>query len=87
MDIRIVFKKSAFKHGATEEDIRWAFNTAKYDKLVEGYDNKYLLIGFNRSGNMIEVIYSDLGENTASVFHAMNCRKALLPLLGLKGGL
>jgi len=82
MDIRIVFKKSAFKHGVTEDDIRWAFNTAKYDKLVEGYDNKYLLIGFNRSGNLIEVIYSDLGENTASVFHAMKCRKALRALLG-----
>ena len=81
MDIKIVCKQSAFKHGVTEEDIRWAFNTAKYDKLIEGYENKYLLIGFNTQGNLIEIIYSDLGENLASVFHAMRCRKALLSLL------
>ena len=81
MDIRIIYKQSAFKHKITEEDIQWAFNSAKYDRLVEGYDNKYLLIGFDRNGNLIEIIYSDLGENTASAFHAMKCRKALLSLL------
>jgi len=29
-------------------------------------------------------MYNDLGENTASVFHAMNCRKELLSLLPLQ---
>jgi len=81
MSIRIVFKNSAFKHRITEDDIRWAFNTAKYDALVEGFDNKYLLIDFNTKGNLIEVMYSDLGDSTASVFHAMRCRKELLLLL------
>ncbi|MCL2442407.1 MAG: hypothetical protein FWD13_02960 [Treponema sp.] len=81
MDIKIIFKKSAFKHGESKEDIRWAFNTAKYDNLIEGFNNKYLLIGFNTKGNLIEVIYNDLGEDTASVFHAMGCRNELLPLL------
>jgi len=81
MDIEIIFKKSAFKHGVTEDDIKWAFNTARYDSLIEGFDNKYLLIGFNTKGNLIEIIYSDLGENTASVFHAMKCRNELLSLL------
>ena len=87
MNINIVFKKSAFKHGETQDDIRWAFNTAKFDNLVEGFDNKYLLIGFNTKGNFIEVMYNDLGENTASVFHAMKCRKELLSLLPQKGDL
>jgi len=81
MSIRIICKQSAYKHGITEADIRWAFNTAKYDKLVEDQDNKYLLIGFNTKGNLIEVMYSDIGENTASVFHAMKCRKELFLLL------
>ena len=81
MDIRILYKKSAFKHRMTEDDIRWAFNTAKYDNLVEDFANKYLLIGFDTHGDLIEVIYNDLGENTVSVFHAMKCRKALLSLL------
>jgi len=81
MNIKIIFKKSAFKHNITEDDIKWSFNTAEYDNLVEGFENKYLLIGFNTKGNLIEVMYNDLGDNTASVFHAMNCRKELLSLL------
>ena len=81
MEISIVCKQSAFKHGATKDDIRWAFNTAKYDCLVEGFENKYLLIGFDAQGNLLEVIYSDLGENNISVFHAMKCRNALISLL------
>ena len=43
MDIKTLYKQSAFKHDVTEDDIRWAFNTAKYDNLVEDFDNKYLL--------------------------------------------
>ena len=81
MDIKIVFKQSAFKHGVSVDDIRWAFNTAKYDNLIENFENKYLLIGFGVNGNLLEVIYSDLGENIVSVFHAMKCRNALLSLL------
>ena len=81
MDISIVCKNSAYRHGETENDIRWAFNTAKYDSLVEGSENKYLLIGFNTHGNLIEVMYSEIAENVASVFHAMKCRTALLSLL------
>jgi len=87
MNIKIIYKKSAFKHNITEDDIRWAFNTAKYDNLIEGFENKYLLIGFNTKGNLIEVIYSDLGDNIASVFHAMYCRKSLLSLLPQRGEL
>ena len=81
MTLEIVYKQSAFKHGVTESDIFWAFNTAKYDRLVEGFDNKYLLLGFNVHGNLLEVMYNDLGEGKVSVFHAMPCRNALYPLL------
>jgi hypothetical protein len=31
MDIAIEFNPAAFKHGVIEADIRWAFDTAKYD--------------------------------------------------------
>ena len=81
MALEIIYKQSAFKHGFTPSDILWAFNTAKYDRLMEGFDNKFLLIGFNTKGNLIEVMYNDLGEERVSVFHAMPCRNALLPLL------
>jgi len=81
MALEIICKQSAFKHDVTETDIFWVFNTAKYDHLVEGFENKYLLLGFNTHGNLIEVMYNDLGEDTVSVFHAMPCRNALYSLL------
>jgi hypothetical protein len=33
MEPEIVCKPTAFKHGVTLDDIRWAFSTAKYDIL------------------------------------------------------
>ena len=81
MVLEVIYKQSAFKHGISKSDILWAFNTAKYDRLVEGFDNKYLLLGFGTSGNLLEVMYNDLGEDKVSVFHAMPCRNALIPLL------
>jgi hypothetical protein len=43
MEPDIVCKPSAFKHGSTEADIRWAFSTARYDIPVEGDADKRLL--------------------------------------------
>ena len=81
VDIEIVCKPSAYKHGVRYADICWAFNTSLYDRLMEGFDNKYLLIGFSMGGNLLEVLYNDLGGNRVNVFHAMKCRNALLSLL------
>jgi hypothetical protein len=49
----IVCKPSAFKHGVSEADIRWAFTTARYDLPVEDDEDKRLLIGFNCAGNRL----------------------------------
>jgi hypothetical protein len=35
MDVDIIYSQSAFKHECTEADIRHAFNTRKYDSIVE----------------------------------------------------
>ena len=72
MEFKVVYKQSAFNHGVTEEDIIWAFNTARYDSLLDGFDT---------NGNLLEIMYNDLGENEVSVFHAMKCRNMLLSLL------
>jgi hypothetical protein len=77
MDAGIRFNRSAFKHGVTEADILRAFETFIYeDPVDEIIDNKYLLIGFNVHGNLIEVMYNRINEDTINVFHAMPCRKA-----------
>jgi len=70
----LVYNQSAFKHGFTELDIETAMATALVDELMLGFDNKYLVIGFDRNQNFIEVIYNLVDENTANVFHAMRCR-------------
>jgi hypothetical protein len=52
MDNKILFVQSAFKHGITEVDIYWAFETFIFeDPVDDGTDNKFLLIGFDAKGN------------------------------------
>jgi len=46
--------------------------------LLEGYDNKYLLVGFDTKGNPIEIMYNRIDEEKVNVFHAMKCRKEFL---------
>jgi hypothetical protein len=84
MDIEIRFTRSAFKHGVTEADIRLAIDTVKYDGFLEDdedAENKRLLIGFDRSGNPLELFYNVLDSDTVRVFHAMKCREKFKHLL------
>jgi hypothetical protein len=76
----IKFNRAAFKHGATEADILRAFETFIYEDPVDGVDNKYLLLGFNLCGNLIEVMYNRINEDAINVFHAMPCRRAFYSL-------
>jgi len=52
------------------------------DLLMEGHDNKYAVIGFDRNGNLIEVMYNLIDEQSINVFHAMRCRDSLRLQLG-----
>ena len=81
MEPEIVFAPSAFKHRVTEADIRHAYKTRVFARILEGYDNKYGFIGFNRAGNPIEVFYNPIGEDTIKVFHAMSMRAGVLEQL------
>jgi hypothetical protein len=78
----IKFNQSAFKHGVTEADILWAFETFIYEDPIDGADNKYLVLGFNIHGNLIEVMYNRIDQDNINVFHAMPCRRAFLALIG-----
>jgi len=71
----IEFNKSAFKHGITEEDIRYAFAHIIFDHPLAGEDEKNLLIGFDTKANVLEIIYNVIGDQTINVFHAMKCRR------------
>jgi len=87
VDITIEFNQAAFNHSITEDDIRFVFDTAKFDGTIEEdeTDNKHLVIGFDRNANPIEVMYNVIDENTINVFHAMKCRKMFLQFLKTRG--
>jgi uncharacterized DUF497 family protein len=87
MDVVIEFCQSAFTHDITEADIRFAFDTARYDGSIdeENSENKHLVIGFDRNVNLIEIMYNVIDENTINVFHAMKCRKSFLHFIKTRG--
>jgi hypothetical protein len=77
----IVYVPSAFKHGVTKMEIVRAFETFIYEDMIEDFNNKHLLLGFNTHGNLIEVMYNRIGVDVIKVFHAMPCRRAFRELL------
>jgi hypothetical protein len=77
----IIFNEEAFRHDITKDDIRCAVTNFLYDAIVEGFDNKFLLIGFDGSGNLLEIMYNEIDEIWINVFHAMKCRSIYLPFL------
>ena len=86
MSAKIEFNPSAFKHGVSEADIRKAIDRFVYEDPLEDFDNKYLLLGFDTKGLLLEVMYNYIDADTINVFHAMPCRKSLYGLLRGKDG-
>ena len=86
MEPKIEFVPSAFRHGFTEEDIRWVLNNYLVDGVVEEDDETIrIVVGFDRAVNiLLEIMYHELEGETALVFHAMECRKKWLVKLGLE---
>ena len=83
MDIVIEFSQSAFKHGLTEENILYALNRPRYEGPLEEDDEKYIIIGFDNSGRLLEIVYNFTDDKTINVFHAMKCRKVYFYLLNV----
>ena len=81
MGKNIEFNDSAFKHGITEERIRYALNRPQYEGPLEGDENKYIILGFDNAGNLLEILYNNVDEETIYIFHAMICRSLFYPLL------
>jgi len=79
----IKFNNAAFRHGVTEVNIRHAMWHPVHEQLLESYVNKWLVIGYDTAGNLIEVAYNIIDGNTVNVFHAMPCRKKFINQLNL----
>ena len=73
----ILYTKSAFKHGFTQDDIERAIETRIYEDLLKGEDEIYVIIGFDTVANPIEVFYNLIDSETIKVFHAMTLREKI----------
>jgi len=72
----VIINESALKRKEiTEEDILQALALPLVDRLMPKYQNKYLLIGFDRKGNLLEIMYNIRTDGSYNIFHAMKCRK------------
>ena len=74
MTDNILYVKSAFKHGYTQDDIERAIETKIYEDTLKGEDDIYVIIGFDTVANPIEVFYNIIDDETINVFHAMELR-------------
>jgi uncharacterized DUF497 family protein len=81
MDEDIEFNQSAFKHGIKEENIRCALNRPRYEGPLEGDEERYIVVGFDNSGNLLEIFYNIIDDKTINVFHAMKCRSIFFHLM------
>ena len=82
MDVIVEFNESAFRHDIEREDILHAYRNRIYDASVNGLSEKYAVIGFDRAGNPLEILYNPVDDNTISIFHAMRVRKSFIKMLG-----
>ena len=80
---KIEFIETAFRHGYTEEDIRHGIDTQIKDALLSGYEDTYGLVGFDRIGRPIEIMYNRIDDETIEVFHAMKLRPSFEARVGL----
>ena len=83
MDVIVEFNEAAFRHNIDKEDIIHALKTKIYAAAIEGLTEKYGVLGLDRAGNPLEIMYNLIGDNTINVFHAMKVRKSFIRMLGL----
>jgi len=75
--------RSARRHKVADDDIEHALaNGLVYVELEPGSDPpKFLCIGPNQAGTLLEVIWLDLADERKLVIHAMNLRPIYYDLL------
>ena len=80
--------ETAYKHGVTTLDIQHAINHAiQIFQYFDDFDrDRVLIIGPDRSGNLLELIATIRPDQTARVFHAMKLRPKFENLISQRKG-
>jgi len=81
MDVVVEFNKAAFRHDICKEDILHALKNKIHDFTIGEFPEKNLVIGFDRTGNPLELLYNPIDDNTIIVFHAMKARKSTIEMI------
>ena len=80
MYINVRYSESALKHVA-KEDIQRAMINVIFDDILDDNKDRHLLIGFDGNGNLLEILYNVIDDDTIRVFHAMKCTNEFIRLL------
>ena len=83
MDVIVEFHEAAFRHNISKEDILHALNFKMQDTWIGELPEKWAVIGPNRAGNPIEIIYCEIDDDSICVYHAMNARESFIKKFGL----
>ena len=82
VDVIVEFNEAAFRHNISKEDILNALETKVHDIALEDHPEKNLVIGFDRAGNPLELLYNPIDDNSIYVFHAMKLRNSTIEMIG-----
>jgi len=82
MDVIVEFNQAAFRHNISKEDILNALGTKVCDVAIGEFPEKYLVIGFDRAGIPLELLYNPIGNNGIYIFHAMKLRTSTIEMIG-----
>jgi hypothetical protein len=80
---RVEIHGSARKHGVADQDILHAIDHALALEDAGEDPDRWLLIGSDTAGNLLEVVIMITTEDTQLVIHAMPMRNQYRKLLGL----
>ena len=83
MNVIVEFNEAAFRYGITKEDILNALETKINDAVIGEHPEKNVVIGFDRNGNPLELLYNPINDNSIYVFHAMRLRDSIIKMLGI----
>jgi hypothetical protein len=83
--MEIVILDSAHKHGISDYSINTCILNKIADELLDDEPEKRLVVGFDQSGNALEII-GIMKETVFMVIHAMKLRGQFFYLLGGNNG-
>jgi hypothetical protein len=63
------------KHGISEKDIRHAVRHFIFEEQIDEGDNKHLILGFDTSRRLLEIMYNVIDDHAINIFHVVKCRK------------